>query len=203
MIHQYKNNGYNIVMDVESGCIHVVDDIVYDLISALDEYCLTSRIRTVISEDEIKAVSYDDIRTYLTDKLAAYKEDEIKEAYDFVMENENRNENITTVPKDKVSKKQPDMEAQLSAAGAGTGSAAGSTSSAYDDLFVQAGQFVIDKDKASIGMLQRVFKIGFNRAARIMDQLCEAGVVGAEEGTKPRRVLMSPEQFESFIEESL
>ena len=98
---------------------------------------------------------------------------------------------------------QPDMEAQLSAAGAGTGSAAGSTSSAYDDLFVQAGQFVIDKDKASIGMLQRVFKIGFNRAARIMDQLCEAGVVGAEEGTKPRRVLMSPEQFESFIEESL
>jgi len=98
---------------------------------------------------------------------------------------------------------QPDMETQLSAAGAGTGSAAGSTSSAYDDLFVQAGQFVIDKDKASIGMLQRVFKIGFNRAARIMDQLCEAGVVGAEEGTKPRRVLMSPEQFESFIEESL
>ena len=84
MIHQYKNNGYNIVMDVESGCIHVVDDIVYDLISALDEYCLTSRIRTVISEDEIKAVSYDDIRTYLTDKLAAYKEDEIKEAYEEV-----------------------------------------------------------------------------------------------------------------------
>ncbi len=84
MIHQYKNNGYNIVMDVESGCIHVVDDIVYDLISALDEYCLTSRIRTVISEDEIKAVSYDDIGTYLTDKLAAYKEDEIKEAYEEV-----------------------------------------------------------------------------------------------------------------------
>ena len=41
-----------------------------------------------------------------------YDEDEIKEAYDFVMENENRNENITTVPKDKVSKKQSDMEAQ-------------------------------------------------------------------------------------------
>ena len=44
-------------------------------------------------------------------------------------------------------------------------------------------------------MLQRVFKIGFNRAARIMDQLEEAGVVGPEEGTKPRRVLMSKEQF--------
>ena len=49
----------------------------------------------------------------------------------------------------------------------------------------------IEKEKASIGMLQRVFKIGFNRAARIMDQLYEAGVVGPEEGTKPRKVLMS------------
>lgn len=52
-------------------------------------------------------------------------------------------------------------------------------------------------------MLQRVYKIGFNRAARIMDQLCEAGVVGPEEGTKPRKVLMSAEQFEQFIDESL
>ena len=47
--------------------------------------------------------------------------------------------------------------------------------------------FIIDKDKASIGMLQRVLKIGFNRAARIMDQLCEYGVVGEEEGTKPQK----------------
>ena len=65
---------------------------------------------------------------------------------------------------------------------------------------MEAGKFIIDKDKASIGMLQRVFKIGFNRAARIMDQLCEAGVVGVEEGTKPRKVLMSQEQFEQFVE---
>ena len=49
-------------------------------------------------------------------------------------------------------------------------------------------------------MLQRVFKIGFNRAARIMDQLAEAGVVGEEEGTKPRKVLMSMEEFEAFLE---
>lgn len=72
-----------------------------------------------------------------------------------------------------------------------------------DVYFVDAGKFVIEKDKASIGMLQRVFKIGFNRAARIMDQLAEAGVVGEEEGTKPRKVLMSMEQFEQYIEECL
>ena len=72
-----------------------------------------------------------------------------------------------------------------------------------DQYFVDAAQFIIEKDKASIGMLQRVFKIGFNRAARIMDQLCEAGIVGEEEGTKPRKVLMSQEQFEQYIEECL
>lgn len=84
----------------------------------------------------------------------------------------------------------------------GAGGAAGSDSSSeYDQYFAEAGRFIIEKDKASIGMLQRVFKIGFNRAARIMDQLCEAGVVGEEEGTKPRKVLMSEEAFETLLEE--
>ena len=77
----------------------------------------------------------------------------------------------------------------------------GSQSSDRDVYFVEAAKFIIDKDKASIGMLQRVFKIGFNRAARIMDQLAEAGVVGEEEGTKPRKVLMSMEEFEQFVDE--
>ena len=43
-----------------------------------------------------------------------------------------------------------------------------------------------------------MFKIGFNRAARIMDQMCEAGIVGEEEGTKPRKVLMTLEELESL-----
>ncbi|WP_139243480.1 FtsK/SpoIIIE family DNA translocase [Anaerocolumna xylanovorans] len=70
-----------------------------------------------------------------------------------------------------------------------------------DDYFIEAGKFIIEKDKASIGMLQRVYKIGFNRAARIMDQLAEAGVVGPEEGTKPRKILMSLEEFEAYVDE--
>lgn len=70
-----------------------------------------------------------------------------------------------------------------------------------DAYFLDAAKLLIDKDKGSIGMIQRYFKVGFNRAARIMDQLEEAGVVGPDEGTKPRQVLMSPEQLEAFIEE--
>lgn len=68
-----------------------------------------------------------------------------------------------------------------------------------DQYFADAGRFIIEKERASIGMLQRVFKIGFNRAARIMDQLGEAGVVGPEEGTKPRKVMMTMEEFEEYL----
>lgn len=95
-----------------------------------------------------------------------------------------------------------DVEQKInsSSAAASAGASGGNDLDAY---FVDAGKFIIEKDKASIGMLQRMFKIGFNRAARIMDQLCEAGVVGEEEGTKPRKVLMSQEQFENYIEQSL
>ena len=71
-----------------------------------------------------------------------------------------------------------------------------------DSYFMEAAKIIVDKEKASIGMLQRYLKVGFNRAARIMDQLEEAGIVGPEEGTKPRKVLMSPEEFEVFVDEN-
>ena len=79
----------------------------------------------------------------------------------------------------------------------------GSINSERDEYFEAAARFIMEKDKATIGMLQRMFKIGFNRAARIIDQLADAGIVGPEEGTKPRKILMSPEQLDAFFEESL
>ena len=96
-----------------------------------------------------------------------------------------------------------DIEEKIADMGAASAGGSADTTSDKDEYFVEAGKFIIEKDKASIGMLQRMFKIGFNRAARIMDQLSEAGVVGEEEGTKPRKVLMSMEQFEQYIEEQL
>ena len=96
-------------------------------------------------------------------------------------------------------------EVNSTASGLGSGSAGESSgdSGGRDAYFAEAGKFIIEKEKASIGMLQRMFRIGFNRAARIMDQLCEAGVVGPEEGTKPRKVLMSMEEFEKYLEENM
>jgi S-DNA-T family DNA segregation ATPase FtsK/SpoIIIE len=71
-----------------------------------------------------------------------------------------------------------------------------------DSYFADAGRFVIEKEKGSIGMLQRYYKIGFNRAGRIMDQLADAGVVGPELGTKPRKILMTAEEFEEYLKKN-
>ena len=70
-----------------------------------------------------------------------------------------------------------------------------------DEYFAEAAKFIVTKEKASIGMIQRMFKVGFNRASRIMEQLSDAGIVGPEEGTKPRKILMSEEQLEQYLEE--
>lgn len=89
------------------------------------------------------------------------------------------------------------------AVSAGSPSADSSSGDERDVYFADAARLLMDKEKASVSMLQRYFKIGFNRAARIMDQLEEAGVVGPEEGTKPRKIMMSPEKFAQYEEEVL
>ena len=88
------------------------------------------------------------------------------------------------------------MNSNLPASGAAVAPEGGDDRDTY---FAEAGHLIIEKEKASIGMLQRMFKIGFNRDARIMDQLSEAGVVGPEEGTKPRKVLMTKEEFDDYL----
>ncbi len=97
----------------------------------------------------------------------------------------------------------PEVAKQVESAAAGGSSEDVSSQDERDVYFADAAKLLIDKDKASVSMLQRYFKIGFNRAARIMDQLEEAGVVGPEEGTKPRKIMMSPEQFAQYEEEVL
>lgn len=102
-----------------------------------------------------------------------------------------------------------DIMAQIESASAGNStsgvsSSAGSGSgSDEDDLFMQAADFAVnlDKENISIGLLQRKFRLGFNRAARIMDQLTEAGIVGEDMGTKGRRIVMTPEKFDEYKEE--
>jgi len=64
-----------------------------------------------------------------------------------------------------------------------------------DEFFHDAVQFLIAKGKASTSMLQRQFRIGYNRASRLMEDLESRGLVGPEDGVKPRKVTITLEEY--------
>lgn len=66
-----------------------------------------------------------------------------------------------------------------------------------DELFEDACQFVIEQEGASASSLQRRFRIGYNRAARLVDMMEAQGIVSEPKGSKPREVLISKEQLEN------
>ena len=70
-----------------------------------------------------------------------------------------------------------------------------------DELFVPAAEFLIKREKGSASILQRQFKIGYNRASRLIEQLEASGVVGPEDGAKPRKVLVSLGQWAKMLEQ--
>ena len=123
---------------------------------------------------------------------AFVSDEEVTEVVEYI-----KNNNITGVHDEEVAQQIENIEAS----GGSTGSGGDLKESAMrDEYFAKAGRQIIEKNKASIGLLQRIFKIGFNRAARIMDQLAEAGVVSEESSTRARQVLMSLPEFEEYLE---
>lgn len=116
--------------------------------------------------------------------------EEVQKVISFLKENN---------PDTEAQKEVEDGIAKIQAGGSPDGASAQAPGLERDPYFEQAGRFVIEKNRATIGLLQRVLKIGFNRASRIMEQLSDAGVVSPEAGTKPRDVLMSMEEFEAYL----
>lgn len=70
-----------------------------------------------------------------------------------------------------------------------------------DPLFDEAVKYILTDEQASISFLQRKLKVGYSRAARIVDQMEEAGIIGPHEGSKPRTIIMSPEEIEEYLGE--
>ena len=65
----------------------------------------------------------------------------------------------------------------------------------YDELLPQAVDVIFDTKQASVSMLQRRLKLGYSRAARIVDQMEELGIIGPFEGSKPRQIIITREQW--------
>ena len=93
--------------------------------------------------------------------------------------------------------KQQEILARIERSDA-SGSSAKEQSNGGDELLMDAIELVIDSGKASVSMLQRRFRIGYNRAARIVDIMEEMGVVGPQDGSSPRQVIMTREEFEQL-----
>ncbi len=70
-------------------------------------------------------------------------------------------------------------------------SGAAQTITKFDEKFTEVARYVVQNQQGSASTIQRNFSIGFNRAGRLMDQLEKAGIVGRQEGSKPRQVLIS------------
>ena len=80
-------------------------------------------------------------------------------------------------------------------ADAGTSSKEEKAASGYDEMLPQAAEVVLETKSCSVSMLQRRLKLGYSRAARIVDQMEELGIVGPYEGAKPRTVPIDREQW--------
>jgi len=68
----------------------------------------------------------------------------------------------------------------------------------YDELLPQAVEVIFETKQASVSMLQRRLKLGYSRAARLVDQMEEVGVVGPFEGSKPRQILVTKQQWQEM-----
>lgn len=64
-----------------------------------------------------------------------------------------------------------------------------------DELLPEAIELVVKSGQASVSMLQRRFRIGYNRAARIVDMMEARGIIGPQDGSRPRQVLMTEAEF--------
>ena len=117
---------------------------------------------------------------------------------------EERDQIVEFIKKQSTAQYNDEVMAQIEKAaedknsnGKGSSSDADSSGAAsdYDDLLPQAVDVIFDTKQASVSMLQRRLKLGYSRAARIVDQMEELGIVGPFEGSKPRQILITKEQW--------
>ncbi len=88
-----------------------------------------------------------------------------------------------------------DVISHIETAGTKDGPSSVSDGGDADQMLPECIEFVVELGEASVSKLQRRFKLGYSRAARIVDQMEERGIVGPSEGSKPRQVLMTKEQY--------
>ncbi len=128
---------------------------------------------------------------------AFVSDDEIWKTVEYLKEQKEINQ-IRYYEKEEAEMEQCVAEGISGASAADDSSKDEDSQSRFDEYLYEAGKLCIESGKASSSMLQRRFSIGFNRAARIIDQLYEIGAIGAQNGAKPREILVDEIGFEQL-----
>ena len=192
--------GMHMVVATQRPSVDVVTGTIKNNFSTRVAFALASSAdsRTVL--DEIGAESLlghgdmlfapQDSNTKIRLQAAFCDNDEIRNAIKYVKENNQAtyDENVVNLV---YSKKDETGEGDSSSSDGGI--------DAMDDYMKQAVKFAKDNGKVSVSLLQRKFRIGFNRAARIVDQMEELGLVGPSVGSRPRDFNITDEQFEELF----
>ena len=71
----------------------------------------------------------------------------------------------------------------------------------FDELLPKAIEMAVEAGQMSISMLQRVLRVGYGRAGRLIDEMCRRSIISGNEGTKPRKTLISREEYQQLVEE--
>ena len=90
------------------------------------------------------------------------------------------------------------IERQAEQADSKSGGSAGDPGEDEDEMIEEAIDVIMESRQASTSMLQRRLKLGYSRAARIIDQIEERGIIGPFEGSKPRQILISREEWQEM-----
>lgn len=113
---------------------------------------------------------------------AFISDEEVERLVDFVkLNNENSEINKQSLIASQINNKEKDDNLDL------------------DPLFADAINYVLGDEQASISYLQRKLKVGYSRAARIVDQMEELGIIGPHEGSKPRKLLKTKEEIDELL----
>ena len=109
-------------------------------------------------------------------------------------------ENLTSFISQQEGYEGPFMLPYVEQKGSGSGASTGEEQTDSGNIFIQVAHFVVQNQQGSTSAIQRNFRLGYNRAGRIMDKLEKMGVVGRQDGAKPREVLVSdPRQLEDIL----
>ena len=196
--------GIHLIIATQRPSVDVVTGLIKANIPARAALLVSSQIdsRTIIDmQGAEKLLGNGDMLFYPTGYVkpvrvqgAFVSDDEIQSTVDFLIQNNNYN---------YFSEESKEIEKYMNAQStdqAGADAATSDGGNKYDECFYEAGKLCIEMGKASSSMLQRRFNLGFNRAARIIDQLEEFGAVGPQMGSKPREILVDSMTFEEMYQ---